>query len=51
MASDISPLNPFMKIYGQSTAIYVHKRERIGESWQSFRPIPKADKKNAAMSD
>ena len=51
MASDISPLNPFMKIYGQFTAIYVHKRKRIGESLLSFHPIPKASKKNAAMSD
>jgi len=33
------------------TAIHVHKRERIEESLLSSRPIPKADKKNAAMSD
>ena len=40
----------FMKIHDQFTAIYVHKREGIGESLQSSRPIPKPIKKNAAMS-
>ena len=39
------------EIHGQFTAIYVHKRERIGESLQSSRPIPMANKKNAATDD
>ena len=55
-------LNPFKGIHSQSTAIafspygrrtsfHVHKRKGIGKSLQSFRPIPKANEKNAAMSD
>ena len=51
MASDISPLKSFMEnlwpIYGNLCS----QEKRIGESLQSFRPIPKASKKNAAMSD
>ena len=44
-----NPKNYSRKIHGQFTGIHVHKRERIGESLQSFRPIPKANKKNAAI--
>jgi len=38
-------------IHGNLRQIYVYKRNGIGKSSQSFRPIPKADEKNAAMSD
>lgn len=51
VAKKTEVLNPFTKIHGQFTAIYVHKRERIGESLQSFRPIPKTIEKNVTMSD
>ena len=38
-------------IHGQFTGIHVHKRERIGESLPSSRPIPETSEKNATMSD
>lgn len=51
VAKKTEVLNPFTKIHGQFTAIFVHERERIGESLPSSRPIPKAAEKNAAMTD
>lgn len=32
-------------IHGQFTGIHVHKRERIGESLPSSRPIPQGERK------
>ena len=49
IAKKTEVLNPFTKIHGQFTAICVHDRERIGESFQYSRPIPRPSEKNAAM--
>ncbi len=38
-------------IHGNLRQIYVYKRNGIGKSSQSFRPIPKPNKKNAAMGN
>ena len=46
---DFVPFNvPTADFHGQFTAIYVHKRERIGESLQYSCPIPRPSEKNAA---